>query len=148
MLLAVGTLVLALASSIHADEPLAVVVSDSSTIPDISMNELERFYLGKTTMLPDGNEIVLLAYTPAAELFYKKVLDMSTLEVRRHWMKLVFEGEFATPPEEYRYADELKDMVCKKREAISFMPLSEVDSCMRILKLDGKIPGDEGYLLK
>lgn len=148
MLFTAGALILTLASTIQADEPLAVVVSYSCTISDISMSELKRFYLGQTTILPDGDEVLLVAYTPAADSFYKTVLDMTILEVRRHWMKLVFEGEYATPPEEYRHIDELKDIVCKKEGAICFVPLSEVDDCMNILKLDGKKPGDEEYPLK
>ena len=131
-----------------AKEPIAVVVNDSSAITDIKLEKLARYYLGKVTLLPDGSEIVLLAYAPLEEDFYKAAVKMTTLGLRKHWMKLVFEADYATPPTDYNDLDEIKGIVCKTKGAICFVPLSKVSDCMKVLTIDGKSPGDEGYALK
>lgn len=133
---------------IGASEPLAVIVSDKCDLTDISTDELQKFYLGKTTMHTDECEIRLLAYQPSVKAFYRIVLDMTLLRFRKHWMKLVFAGEFATPPEECSTIADLKQRLCNNPGAIGFLPLSKVEGCMKILTIDGKQPDDSGYLLK
>ncbi len=131
-----------------ATAQIVVVVNDSNSISDLTLDELKRIYLGKTTAFPDGKEIVLMEYSPLCEKFYKAVLNMTELKVRKHWMKVVFSGEYATPPTEYKDLDEIKNQVCKNRGAICFVGLSEVEDCMKVLTIEGKKPDDEGYPLR
>lgn len=132
----------------ESHEPLAIVVSDDCELSDVSSDDLKRFYLGKTTVMSDGYEIELLSFRAAAKKFYDLVLDMTPLSVRKHWMKLVFAGEFATPPTEYSDVDEIDAIICKRKEAICFLPLSKVTDCMKILTVNGLKPDDSDYPLK
>ncbi len=131
-----------------ATAQIVVVVNDSNSISDLTLDELRRIYLGKTTAFPNGKEIVLMEYAHLCEKFYKAVLNMTELKVRKHWIKVVFSGEYATPPIEYHDPDEIKNLVCKKRGAICFVRLSDLEDCMKVLTIGGKEPDDEGYPLR
>ena len=131
-----------------ATAQIAVIVNDANSTYDLTLDELKRIYLGKMTAFPDGKEIALMEYEPLCEKFYKAALNMTELKVRKHWMKVVFSGEFATPPTEHHHLEEIKDLVCKNRGAICFVRLSDVEDCMKVLTIEGKKPDDEAYPLK
>jgi hypothetical protein len=144
----VALTILSQATAAGADDPLVVVVDESCELEDISVAYLQKLYLGKITIHSDGCEVLLLAYQSSSERFYESVLDMSVLRLRKHWMKLVFAGEFATPPEEFRTTEHLEKRLCDESGAIGFVPLAEVTGCMKTLTIDGKQPGDSGYALQ
>lgn len=146
---AIGTLILILLTlSSTATAQIAVVVNDSNSTSDLTMDQLKRIYLGKTTAFPDGKTVVLMEHGSLNEEFYKTVLDMTLLKVRKHWMKIVFSGVYATPPTEYKDSDEIKRLVCKNKEAICFVRLTDADDCMKVLTIDGKNPEDKDYPLR
>jgi hypothetical protein len=144
----VALTILSQATFAGADDPLVIVVDESCDLEGISLAYLKKLYLGKITVHSDGCEVLLLAHQSSSERFYKAVLDMSVLRLRKHWMKLVFAGEFATPPEEFRTAENLEKRLCDDSGAIGFVPLAEVAGCMKTLTIDGKQPGDTGYALQ
>ncbi|MFQ5452792.1 MAG: hypothetical protein ACE5D6_01230 [Candidatus Zixiibacteriota bacterium] len=127
---------------------IAVVVNDSSSVSDLSMEELKRIYMGKTTVIPDNEPIVLLEFCYLKEKFYDIVLDMSPLKVKKYWMKMVFSGEYATPPVPHRNIKDIKNVICENKGAICFLQLSDVGDCMNVLTIDGKKPEDEDYPLR
>lgn len=135
-----------LVTSVEAD--LVVVVNDSNSVSDLSMNELKRIYLGKITDYKNGQEIILGEYAPENEDFYQTVLGMSTRKTRMHWMKLVFSGGLATPPKVFKKIEKVRQFIRDTEGAICFIKSSEVDKGMKVLTIDGKRPGEEGYLLQ
>lgn len=146
--IAVFVLILIASPAFGNDDPLVVVVNDSCEFSDITFIELERLYLGKITALPDDSDVLLLVYTSVNEMFFDILLDMTVLEVRKHWIRLVLEGEFVTPPDNHYDHDEIKRVICRKKGAICVIPLSKVDECMKVVSVDGKTADDKDYVLK
>lgn len=144
----VALTILSQATSAGADDALVIVVDESCDLEDISFTDLKKLYLGKMTVHTDGREVLLLAHQASSERFYESILGMSVLRLRKHWIKLVFAGEFATPPEEFTATRNLEARLCGNSGALGFAPLSEVDGCMKTLTIDGKQPSDSGYVLE
>lgn len=127
---------------------LVIVVNDSNSVSNLSMNQLKRIYLGKITEYKNGQEIILGEYAPESEDFHQTVLGMSTRKTRMHWMKLVFSGGPATPPQVFKKIEKVRQFMQESVGAICFIESSVVDKGMKVLSLGGKKPGDDDYPLK
>lgn len=130
------------------EEPIAVVVNDQTATSELSFEELQRIYLGKTTFFRDRKKITPAVNAHLEQRFYRLVLGLTTRQVRKHWMKLVFSGADVIPPIGCSDPDEVRNLLQKKESVICFVRLSAVDSCMKVLTIDGKRPGDADYPLK
>jgi ABC-type phosphate transport system substrate-binding protein len=127
---------------------IAVVVHPDNSILDIELDHLKRIYLGKITTFKSGESIVLTENTRLGEEFYQAVTDMSLRRVRKHWMKIVFEGAYATPPTHFEDLAELKYFISRNRGAIGFVELDEIDSSLKVLTIDGLGPEADNYPLR
>lgn len=142
------TLLLSVLLSPSLFAQIAVVVHPDNPVADISLSDLKRIYLGKVTSYKSGDAIVLTISQKLDEVFYELVLDMSVKRVRKHWMKIVFEGAFATPPTAFDDLAELRKFINRNKGAIGFMELSAVDSTLKTLTIEGLDPEAEEYPLQ
>lgn len=60
----------------------------------------------------------------------------------------MFRSEVASGPKIVFSTDMLRDLVTVIPGAIGFVPASEVGPDLKVIRIDGKLPGDEGYPLK
>lgn len=141
------TLLLSVLLSPSLFAQIAVVVHPDNSVTDISLSDLKRIYLGKVTSYESGDAIVLTGNQKLDEAFYQQVLDMSVRRVRKHWMKVVFEGEYATPPTAFDDLAELRKFINRNKGAIGFVKLSDVDSTLKMLTVEGLDPEAEDYPL-
>ena len=138
---------LLLAPLFKAEAQTAVIVNKANPIDDLSIKKLKQLYLGKVTSLANGKKVYLTEYVPIRKAFYKSVLRMSTNKVKKHWISLVLSGKNATPPKRFSDIIALKKYVIKTPGAISFVELSKIDNSVKVIKIDGKMPGDADYPL-
>lgn len=141
-------LVLLIVASQSAASQVAIVVSDSNSVDNLTLTELRRIFQGKKTTFDNYNEIQIIDYAPLKEIFYEKVLGMSILKVKKYWMKIIFSGEYVNPPRELKNLDDIRSFFCKNQDGISFINSEDVTDCMKIVKINGKLPGEEGYPLE
>ncbi len=142
-----GVLLLVLSGSMVLAKT-AVVVHCDNPIDDISLGELKRVYLGKSTSFVTGRPIVLAENNPLAAVFYENVAEMSLKRFRKYWMKVVFEGQYATPPVVFEHSSDLKEFVGRQEFAIGFLDFADVDSTVKVLTIDGISPESPEYPLK
>lgn len=139
------TLLMIFAGAALAD--LAVVVHADSGLTDISLRDLERIYLGKMTVLPDGENALLVGVEPLSDDFNRQALDLSTLQVRRHWIKVLFGGGRVTPPQLFEESDAALSFVADELGAIGYVDAKFANAGVKILSVDGLRPGQPGYAL-
>ncbi len=128
---------------------LAVVVSKDSPINDISFYELKRLYLGERINL-GGKRLVPLNLSPPTRErvgFDKTVLNMSPEAIARYWIDRKIRGE-SGPPKTIEPADLLQRVVARLDGAVGYAPVNEVRSELKVIRVDGKAPGDSGYPLE
>ncbi len=137
--------------SAGADAPaptIVVVVNRDNPITGLSMEQLKRIYLGKQTSFEDEIPIRLGSLAAVSERFCRSVLDMPPHGVRRYWIRMVFAGSRARPPETFESAEKLKFFVAANRGGIAFLPLSDLDEHVRAIPIEGKNFDDADYPLK
>ena len=132
-------------SSSH--EPLAVVVAKNSAVHEMSLYELKRLYLGDNMNTPDGKKLLPLnrgTNTHERVGFDKTVLGMTPEEAARYWIDRRIRG-LSGAPKAVDPANVLQKVVARLPGSISYVRQHEISDAMKVVKVDGKLPGDAGY---
>ncbi|MFH1278075.1 MAG: phosphate ABC transporter substrate-binding protein [Candidatus Eisenbacteria bacterium] len=136
---------LLLTAGVAAADWIVVVVHPGNPVTDLSKDELRRFYQGKVSAFPDGRRVLLGVHSKLSERFYDAVLGMSANQFRKHWIKEVFSGSAAAPPEPLRSDETLLEFVAGNPGAIAFVNASAVNGRVKVITVGGAAPGDRGY---
>jgi hypothetical protein len=67
--------------------------------------------------------------------------------LKKFWLQKMFKGEIASFPKTLSSAGSVKQFVGKVPNAISFLDSSLADAGVKVLRVDGKLPGEPGYPL-
>ncbi len=84
-----------------------------------------------------------------AKAFYKNATSVSAMRLRTQWFGMVFRGEMPELPKVARSPEEIVGHVGDHAGALGFVDASAVDPLpknVKVLKIDSKGPGDQGYL--
>jgi hypothetical protein len=73
---------------------------------------------------------------------------MSEAQFRQHWIAKVFRAETPTGPKIVYSAESALDQLARTQGAITFVDAAAVGRGMKVLKIDGKAPGQPGYRIK
>ncbi|QFR49047.1 hypothetical protein FJR48_04625 [Sulfurimonas lithotrophica] len=140
-LLLVSVLAL-LAPSLYADSKGVIVVSKDVNVKNLSKKELERIFLGKTTIWDNGKRIQIGLSTADGEKtdhFFKEMIGKNQRRFKKYWLKLVFAGYGIAPK---LFSDNSKVISYTKRQegVISFITAEELENIegLKIVSIDGK----------
>jgi ABC-type phosphate transport system substrate-binding protein len=153
--LGLALLVLAVPASARAQAPaggdIAVVVHADVPIDNLSLADLRRILLGDREFWPSGVRVTLLVRAPIArerDAVVRDVCQMTEAQFRQHWIGKVFRAETPTGPRIVYSTEMALDQVGRIPGAIAFVDASAVTKNVKVLKIDGKSPGQAGYKLK
>jgi ABC-type phosphate transport system substrate-binding protein len=148
-------LILALAAvPVHAQraaDPVAIVVHPATPADDISFAQLRRVFLGEQQFWSGrSNRITLLVRAPEArerEVVLNRIYRMNESQFQQYWIAKLFRAEVAAGPKIVYSSDMANDLVGAIPGAITFMPLSAVTPGVKVLRVDGRRPGEADYPL-
>ncbi len=130
---------------------IAVVVRPDTPADDVSLPELRRLLLGERQFWNSNLRVTLLMRAPAArerEVVLRIVYRMSEAEFRQYWISKVFRAEAASGPK-IVYSNEMAaELVSAIPGSLAFIDASQTPRDLRVLKIDGRLPGEKGYPLK
>jgi hypothetical protein len=124
---------------------LAVVTEKSNTTTNVSAADLSKLFLAKTRTWPDGKPVVIVVRdltSPDMQLVLRRVFNMTPVEARgfvnaHHEAMIVADSDEAV----IKY-------VSGKRGAIGIVDLFSLTKDVNVVKVDGKLPVEQGYFLK
>src|SRR5712692_2448641 len=129
---------------------VAVVVHPDVPVDNLTVSELRRVVLGDREFWPAGVRITLMIRAPIAherDVVLKNLCQMSEAQFRQHWIGKVFRADTALAPK-IVYSDEMvRDMVNRFPGGIAFIDASKVGRGLKVVKLEGRLPGEKGYVL-
>jgi len=129
---------------------LAVIVNPRNPTTNVSFNELRSYLKLERGFWPDKTRCELLlrpSNSLEMEILFAKVYRMSSDELRKYWVGKVFRGEISAKPSVVPTVASACSRVQKILGALTVMLADEVPEGVRVLTIDGKKPGDEGYPL-
>lgn len=145
-------------TSSHAQEPgteeqlaVAIVVHVDTKVDDLSLNQLRRIFLAEQQFWSDDSRITLLVRAPGAyerELVMDRLYRMSEAQFRKYWISKMFRAEVASGPKIVFSNNMALELVRAIPGSITFMSSKDLDDSVKVVSIDGLMPGDEGYPLK
>lgn len=129
---------------------LAIVVNKANSTESLSIAELKQIFLADRIRWADGKKVVLVgreAGQPEHDAVLKWIYGMSEGEFKRFFIQATFTGKTQTPPKMFGSSAALKGAVGSVAGAVGYARASEADDSVKVLKIDGKLPGEAGYPL-
>ena len=126
---------------------LAVIVSPSSKLTNISVADLRRVFQSERLTDPDGNRLIALNHPPKTVDrvgFDQVVLGMDAEGVGRFWIDRKIRGG-SGPPRTVESLTTLRRVVEKLPGAIGYLRPAQLSNEVRAVRVEGKLPEDPGY---
>ena len=131
--------------------PIAIVVHKDTEVDNLSLYELRNIFLANQQFWPDRKRIILLVRAPKSEerdFVLNTIYQMDEAEFRQYWIAKMFRAEVPRGPKIVFSTDMMLDLVVAIPGSISFTNAKEVTDDVKVVRVDGKLPADEGYPLK
>ena len=138
----------------HAQrEAIAIVVHPSVRQDDVSFAQLRQIFMGEQKSWSDRTRVTLLMRAPGPgaterSIVLERIYRMTEAQFREYWIGKIFRAEITTGPKIVFSTDMTKELIAALPGAISFIRASDVTAGMKVLRIDGRLPGDRDYALQ
>ena len=130
---------------------LAIVVRADVPVDDLSFGEVRKLFLGDRQFWTSDLRVTLLVRAPVArerEVVLRRIYQMNEAQFRQYWISKVFRAESVNGPK-IVYSNEMAlELVAAIRGAVAFVTADQAPRGLKILKIDGRLPGDRNYPLR
>jgi hypothetical protein len=129
---------------------IAIVVRPDVPINNLSFSDLRKLVLGDRQFWSSNLRVTLVIRAPAArerDVVLKDILQMTEAQFRQYWIGKVFRAEIAVGPKTVYSNDMAAGLVGSIPGSLAFMDASTVPKDLKILRIDGLLPGEKGYPL-
>src|SRR5947209_15642894 len=134
-----------------ADYDVAVVVRPDTPTDGLTFAELRRLMLGDRQFWTSNLRVTLLVRAPGArerDVVLKTIYQMSEAQFRQYWIAKVFRAEAASGPR-IVYSNEMAvELASSIPGAVAFVEASQVPRGLKVLRINGLLPGDKDYPLR
>ncbi|MBZ5649585.1 MAG: hypothetical protein LAO18_03745 [Acidobacteriia bacterium] len=151
---ALSCLCLALLSPLAAqrhDVDIAVVVHPDTPVSNLSLSDVRKVFLGDRQYWSTNVPVVLLIRAPVArerDVVLKIIYQMSESQFKQYWIAKIFRAEAATAPKVVYSNDIANQLITAIPGAIAFVDSKDVRPGTKVLRVDGRLPGEPGYPLR
>jgi hypothetical protein len=139
---------LACTPAIPAIKNMAVVASAGSKLADVPLAELVKYCKGSAKAWPDGRNFVIVLKNPdlpEMRVALQKLFGGGAAEARLAIAKLNETRQAAVIVDS---DDDLLRAVDATPGAVGIVDVYSINSSVKVLRVDGKLPFDVGYALK
>jgi ABC-type phosphate transport system substrate-binding protein len=133
------------------ENDLAIIVNTSNPVDNLSLTELRNIFLGERTHWPNGRRITLVMMEPGQperKTLIGEVCQMDEREFSHHFLHGVFTGEVLVSPKILASPTGVRKFVFNVPGAIGYVRASEVDSSIKVMRVNERLPEDKNYILR
>jgi ABC-type phosphate transport system substrate-binding protein len=129
---------------------VAVVVNDGNPATKMSKTELRKIFAGEERSWSAGVPIRIFVRAPGTHerAALLKLLDMTEGQYKQYWTAQVFRGEAETEPIALPSNGMQREALVACPGAVALVDLQDVKAGMKVLRVEGRMPGEAGYALK
>ncbi|MEJ2079082.1 MAG: hypothetical protein P8020_00815 [Acidobacteriota bacterium] len=145
------TFLCCLAAPKKPESDVAVIVHPGVGETDLALGEIRRLLLGDRQFWPSGQRVTLMIRAPVArerDVVLKKIYQMSESQFRQYWIAKVFRAEAVAGPKIVYSNAMATQLVRAIPGSISFVSAENVPPGVKVLRIDGRLPGEAGYPLR
>jgi ABC-type phosphate transport system substrate-binding protein len=135
----------------HDSRNLAIIVNTANPVDNLSMAELRKVFLGERSHWPNGRRITLVMMDtgqPERTTLLREVCQMNESDFNKHFLHGLFTGEVFVSPKTLSSPVGVRKFVFNVPGAIGYVRVSDVDSTVKVLRVDGLRPEDKDYGLR
>jgi ABC-type phosphate transport system substrate-binding protein len=130
---------------------IAVIVNPNNATANVTLADLRKIFAGQKRTWPGGVPIKLLVRGTGCRerLTLLRLLGMSESEYKQYWTAQVFRGEADAEPLALPSFGMVKEATMAFPGAIGLADAKDIKAgmIMKVLKVDGRMPGEPGYPL-
>jgi len=136
-------------SAVAQTGAVAVVVSEKNPVTNVSTPELRKLFAGEKHFWTGGLPVKLFVRAPEAHerVALLKLLGMSESEYKHYWTAQVFRGEAQAEPVALFSNGMQKEALVVYPGAVALVSFQDVKPGMKVVRVDGHLPGEPGYPL-
>ncbi len=130
---------------------IAVVVHPDTPVSNLSLEEVRKVFMGERQYWSTKLPVVLLVRAPVTrerDLVLNVIYQMNEVQFKRYWIAKIFRAEAATAPKIVYSTDMTNELVRAIPGAIAFVAARDVRSGLKVVRVDGHLPGQPGYPLR
>jgi ABC-type phosphate transport system substrate-binding protein len=126
---------------------VAVAVNQNNPVDHLSIQEVRQIFVGEKRSWAGGSPIKVFVRAPGARerVVLLKLLGMSESEYKRHWTVAVFRGEVPSEPVALFSNGMQKEAIAIYPGAVALVNVQDVKAGMKVVRVDGHMPGEAGY---
>ena len=152
MLLIVGLLLLQVSFPVHAapGADIAVVANKDVPVDNLTFSELRKLLLGDRQFWTSNVRVTLLIRAPVAherDVVLKNILEMSESQFRQYWIGKVFRAESSAAPKTVYTNEMAAALIGNIPGSVAFIESGQATKDMKVLRINGLLPGEKGYPL-
>jgi len=132
-------------------EGIAIVVDRNNPVSNVSLAELREMFFGDRQWWGHNRPIALVTMARGSaerETVLRAIYKMDEKAFEKYFFFEVYRGEMPNGPTRLTTASEVKKFVSRKQGALGYMRASDVDSSVKVLRIEGLSPDDDGYPLR
>ncbi len=133
-----------------SSEPLAIVVNQSNPIENLSFSELRKVFLSDRSYWANGRRITVVMREPGElerKVILRDVCGMTEDQLKTHVLRGLFTGEILVSPKTLSTPAGVRKFIFNVPGGIGYLRLTDVDSSVKIVRIDQLMPEDKGYKL-
>jgi hypothetical protein len=130
---------------------IAVVVNADTPVSDLGLSEVRKVLLGERQYWNSKLPVVLLIRAPAArerDVVLRVIYQMSESQFKQYWVAKIFRAEAASPPRIVYSNDMQYELLIAMPGAIAFVDSRNMRPGVKVLRVDGHMPGEKDYPLR
>ncbi len=135
----------------QAQGDIAVIVNGDVAIDSLSVADLRKIVTGDKEFWPSNQRVTIFIRAPIArerDAVVRDLCQMTEAQFRQHWIGKVFRADTASGPKITYSAESTIEQVGRTPGAIGFVQGPVNARTVKVLKVDGRLPGQSGYRLK
>ena len=129
---------------------LAIVVNSETPVTSLSFAELRQVFLGDKQYWSKDMPVVLLMRAPTSaerDAVLNVIYQMKEPQFKQYWIAKIFRAELSSPPKIVYSSESTVSLISAIPGAIAFMAATDVKPGLKVVRIDGHLPGEAGYRL-
>lgn len=133
-----------------AQSDVAIIVNFNNSVSNITLAELRKIYLGERQYWKANSPVLLLMRARGSReraVILQDVFQMSEEQYTQYWVAKVMRAESSDSPAALFSHGMIQQGVKGNEGAIGYVDINDVRPGVKVLRINGLLPGEPGYPL-
>ena len=142
------SLISQVAAQTAARSDVAIIVNRNNPVVNLTLADLRKIYRGERQYWAGNSPVIPLMRAPGAperEVILRVVFEMSEERYTQYWVAKVMRAEVSDPPAALYSHGIMQEGVRGNPGAIGYVLQGDVHEGVKVLRVNGLLPGEPGY---